>query len=150
MTGAVFLKGIYGAIKLISIILFISIILSIFFAILFLKYPGYEKIILKKIFKIKTFNDFFQIVLALVLLTWSAFISTLLIMSQLSPHGCGESIASFKTGYKKSVSVLNQSILMSYDLDKKDPSTCDECNSNEKALAKFFTKRINVIESYNI
>lgn len=104
---------------------------------------------LKKFFKIQSIKDVWQIFIILVL----CFLNLIIIRSFLQgffPNifpkkpcsGCG--FAECRTGYKKSLSYLNQAVELNYHLDNNVPLD----NANDFAL--MLSKRLMIIDTRNI
>ena len=61
----------------------------------------------------------------------------------------GTNTASFKTGYKKAISVLSQAIMMNQSKDLNGPNLCAACDqagaTGSQALATYFASSINTL-----
>lgn len=124
----------------------IVLILIIVAANLIARYWNFTGFVLKNFFKVKNISDVFTI---LFIGIFSLSFAGLTFLTFEPPGGCGQSSAEIKVSLKKVISMLNQSIYISKQLGEETPSTCKECISNERALAAFFMKRLNVIEYAN-
>lgn len=123
------------------------IVIAIVLGVLFAKYEDYKPINKTNFlrFNISVIVRLLKIIVVFWLF-W-LFIGLLALTSSDMPlysKPCPENKASCKSGYKKDLSVVIQSIEMDKALQGTDAGTC----SNEKALAELFLRRLNVLESY--
>lgn len=132
-------------------IFIISVFLICIFAVFLIsKYWNYKTIILKNFFRPKNYSDKVEILFICVFsLIFAGLLFITFVTSFYVPQSCCSSSATFRTGYKKSVSSLSFALKILKELEGKDASNCSGCNSNKQALANFFIKRLNVVDSTN-
>jgi hypothetical protein len=125
------------------IIYVILIILGLFAIIT--KYWKFRAVIFMDFFKIKNFGDFLAI--SFICVFFIFFAGLIFLNSLLNPHSGKHPPCEFRTSYNVAFSLLDKTIVMSKQLDGSNPNNCAGCNSNKQALANFFIKRLNVLDS---
>lgn len=123
----------------------LALIIITFLALVF-KYWNFRGIILKNFFKAQGCLDILEILFILI----SALILIFFLCATFvtyDPHDDYSCASEPRLSYKKVISMLSQAMIISKQLDGTNANNCEGCNSNKQALANFFIKRFNVIDS---
>lgn len=125
----------------------LALIIITFLALVF-KYWDFRSIILKNFFKARGCLDFLEILFILISSTFLIFFLCALFVSY-DPHDDYSCANDPRLSYKKSIAILSQAMIISKQLNSANANNCEGCHSNKQALANFFIKRLNVVESYD-